>query len=806
MSDSSNLEFLSWSSIKDSVGRKVSSYTLDLADPGLTAVREHLWNAAASIIWGFFMFAATLAANILRWVGDPVFLDSLSDFYKRITAQTFQSINPLLIGVLAFTVMVLFIMIDTYKDKELAGGKVVGTNTFNRVGSGIVILFGIALLTFNPFAILKGLLSVANTLISAIAGDKAGVAGAVSVDFLIRQPTLLITYNGAVSDACAEQWSRGVDIAKVSGCVAEGSNNATVSTVFVAVIAVLMSVAALAFGVLAIWKFAKHLTVSILGFISLGWVAAVSMVQRRQFDTLGQAIAVSAGHMIMAIIVQVVSIGGPTLVMGLMSGWGQNRQPILQMMVLTVSYLVLFAVLQNMTSRTGILVRALKADSSGLLKKTMGAPRWVSSAPEETKGAAGVARSPAPENPKGAAGVALGQAIRDKAAKNAFLDVADKAGVSGDTIMDRVDVPGWITTDPAAGGGEPTQVVADTAQPIHVVAPAAQQPATGEQLALPMDLPGRQGTLFDDDPESPFAGEGESSALAVGSPSRGQVGEQEESTPVSRRRLRAVPDPPAEAADPASSEQQTPPFDTPENLDAQYAQLAEDSRPAVDDVAALVAAIREASRNSPNPYVGGRTPITVVKDSAQRVAGYMNQRWEGRESPEPEDRVEYAESSDMGEPYRGRVKRTADKARGRLDKRFADPADKNLILMSAGPGLLIKSYSKAAISEGAKRANAAVKAKFPTYRKTTDVSSYAAWRLLGGSATRGDVTVTKQSQVVESADNQSVLENEVRKRQAQGKNGRAYYPIEDTSQNLLFDGSDPNNPVAQREGFNKSLA
>jgi len=323
---------------------------------------------AVDFIWQIFIFVSAVAAKMLGFVADPSFLEKMEDTYRNLTSDLFSVVNPLIIGTLGLAITVFYLFID---DKRIDG------NDFQRIGAAVILLLGIALITLNPFKIIHGLMTSVQTLVTIIGGENTAAGGSAVVDFLIRQPTLIINYNGNLPATCSEQWSSSNS--KMESCASGGNSSssleamseATTSTIFLALIAAFMGITAFAFAAQAIWKFIKHLTLGILGFLALGWVAAVSMTRRRQFDSVGTMTALALGHLAMALIVQVISIGGPTLVMTFMSSWGQQAA-VLKMMMLAVSYIVLFVVLSKVTKETGPIVKALKAGGADDIYRNLG--------------------------------------------------------------------------------------------------------------------------------------------------------------------------------------------------------------------------------------------------------------------------------------------------------------------------------------------------------------------------------------------------------------------------------------------------
>lgn len=486
---------VAWANLRDSSGRKVSEYQLFFKDPALMDVMGKFSVAAVDFIWQLFIFVSAVAAKLLGWVADPSFLKKMEEIYSSLTSELFSVVNPLIIGTLGLAVTVFYLFID---DKRIDG------NDFQRIGAAIILLLGIALITLNPFKIIRGLMTSVQTLVTVIGGENTAAGGSAVVDFLIRQPTLIINYNGKLPASCFEQWSSSNS--KMESCASGGLNSgsleamseATTSTIFLALIAASMGIAALAFAAQAIWKFAKHLTLGILGFLALGWVAAVSMTRRRQFDSVGTMTALALGHLAMALIVQVISIGGPTLVMTLMSGWSQQAA-VLKMMILAVSYIVLFVILSRVTKETGPLVKALKAGGADDIYKNLGLVTEGAELPTQASGgsmgsAASAFRAQADQRAvellQNRRGLSSGESAVDGSVPEADVDAASKPAVdaaqpSGPVVSIVIGHPPQQASEIGVGRSEATQQVVD---PNHEQLELPFEDAYGpEQPELPLE-------------------------------------------------------------------------------------------------------------------------------------------------------------------------------------------------------------------------------------------------------------------------------------------------------------------------------
>lgn len=359
----SNLLF-SWSELVDSAGRKVKEYKLNY-DYHWNDVIPRICGTITEIEWNVFMFFAVSGGAFLSWVASPDWLSSLDKLYQNTVVKALGAVNPFVVGVAGFGVLMTFLMLDKVKSTSNR----LDSQDMTRVATAIAILGGISVLVANPFMILKAALSVVQTIVASLADDDNGTMAAFSVDAMVRQPTLILSYGSAVSEKCARMWSETGSLSARSGCIEAGADNPGPGYTILGLMSMSLGFVVFLFSAVALWKFTKHLTTSVFGFVSIPWVASVSLFKRRQFDQLGKMFATASGHMIMVFIVQVISLGLPTLVSRVLHEWGQTDYAILQMMALIACYVVFTALLISTTSNTSKLTQALKTNATTHLNK-----------------------------------------------------------------------------------------------------------------------------------------------------------------------------------------------------------------------------------------------------------------------------------------------------------------------------------------------------------------------------------------------------------------------------------------------------
>ena len=362
---------LAWSDLHDSSGRRVADYTLDFTY-GLFGWAKELLGMFATFLWTCFMFAGVVAATIMSWVSEPSWLDGLTEGYENITRSLFEAVNPVYIAVMTFVILMVIIMLGKAKSTSTK----LSTEDINRITAGMGIMLAVCILVANPFALLRTALSVAQAAVDVVSGGDA--PSAISVDALIRQPTLLVIYGQGVPENCAAIWSRGgTDAAQTC---AGSEPTPSESTIILAALSLMLSAAALTFALVALWKFIVHLSVSIIAVIVIPWVAASTITKRRQFDGFARHGVTVGSHMLMAVIVQIIAIAGPSLMGRLLGNWGTSGFAVLQMLLLLVSWVFLTGFLFFVTRRNGALSRTLKTDAHATLTSILGGSSTVNNA------------------------------------------------------------------------------------------------------------------------------------------------------------------------------------------------------------------------------------------------------------------------------------------------------------------------------------------------------------------------------------------------------------------------------------------
>lgn len=365
---------VSWSDAVDSGGRHIYDYKLKFQS-GILDWWSKICAEGAEFIWNIFMFFSAISVSLLKIVEDPKWMEGIDRSYTKLTSGLYAHLNPLYFAAIGLIILLLFVFLDGVKTNNARIDK----NDLNRIGVGFGIAFGVAFLAVHPLYLVTKALSAVHTLVNAVTGTASETSRVYSVDSMIRQPTLIINYGGAVSEECADKWSRTGELTSASGCLDAGADTATVQTVILACISCTLSVAVLIFAALAAYKYAKHLLITVVGFVILPWVGAESIFRRRQFDHMGQTLAVAGGNLIMVIVVQGITVIFPTIVTSIMGDWGQSKWAIPQMIGLVIMYVILTIVLHVATKTTSPLVKALRASTDQAMTTYFSAnTQWTS--------------------------------------------------------------------------------------------------------------------------------------------------------------------------------------------------------------------------------------------------------------------------------------------------------------------------------------------------------------------------------------------------------------------------------------------
>ena len=786
---------IGWSNLTDSVGRKVSEYTLALNKGSIVDWMPKLYAFGVDIIWNVFMFMVTLAGTALSWIGNPSWLNGLDNTYKSLTDSMFSVVNPVVLSVGGFVILMLYISIDGVKSTSARLEK----SDINRIVAAICMMIGIAFLALNPFMLLKMALSAVQVGVASIAGTDTKSLDVFSVDAMIRQPTLIITYNGAVNEKCADLWSKTGGLEDNGACFDPGQNTPSAVTLVLAVLAWLMALAALVFAAWSAWKFFRHLTVAVLGFVSLPWVAAVSLFRRRQFDQLGAVAAVACGNMIMVFIVQIIALGGPTLVSKVMSDWGQSGSAVLQMIALIFTYLVLTGILVSATGKHSAVVNSLKADASTALRTYLGSPGAgmnLSNSSSLRQQFRDIRNSNWKKYASNA--VSVGRFVKGKAAN--IFNKESEAMESLQDVQSTVNL-----SDPVKSGAQwvPTGAGSTTADRV------AKNMAFGSGADAVLSLtPGTGGSPS----QSPFP-----SRPGAPSPNRGGIVVQKLKAAMSATlppemdkavSLTASKIPPMDMAQLVSGVSKelsaisgsgmdgvkTELSDANKNL-TNLSQVVADSLKdlgitSAEDMAKLYKAIIAQNMTMHDGLFGGRTPPDVVQQVVHDTVVSTVKNVVINNAPTAA--ATYAVDSS------GKISVTDRMAEFKRNSvAHARGSASSIVSTDAGD---VDSAREVQSTAQATRREIARQSALVRYHGST-AGSHSPNSLLGGAATRGDVSITRTSlpSVCDKADDEAHIEALIYKRRSRGEGGYPVYP-EDRAHDIRFSPDRPEHIISPYVG------
>lgn len=372
----------------DSDGARAARYRVVYEGSVWSNQDSWIFGMFTALLYTVFKVVAVAANGLLGMVlASGSWLDPLSEAYRKFTEPFYRIVPPWVIACAGLAVVV----VSVWRSKPKATSQgLMNSESLNRIGVALALMFMVIILTHNPFALLTKVLEVANGFsvgLSSAVTDSTNsttiTAGQALVDNSIRTPTIALNYGNEFSEACKTAWSQamtsGTELSKDSGCFTEGQNHAGPDTVITAFIMLIFpALPMLVFSVIAAWKYVLHLTMSTLCTVAAAWVAAGSIHKRRGFEQLAEIFARAASHLAMAVVTSMVAVALPTTVaglatqlLGLVSDDAQT-QAFVMMLSLGVGFIVSSWAIYRITSNHGLLVRYLKANANITMESTLG--------------------------------------------------------------------------------------------------------------------------------------------------------------------------------------------------------------------------------------------------------------------------------------------------------------------------------------------------------------------------------------------------------------------------------------------------
>lgn len=364
----------------DGAGVSAARYRLHFLGSMVQGQESFIFGLLTQIPYAIYLLFSVIANSLMGAVlSSAAWMEPLSEFYTKLTAPIYAVVPPVWIAILG----IALVGYQLFRAKTTATNAKAGNgDTLNRLGSGLALTVLIVVLTHNPAAIVMRVMELANGfsvgLAQAVDGAAPGSAmeiGQVLVNGSIRNPTIALNYGAEFSQRCLELWSQaqanGQALSVDTGCFVEGQNAASVMTLVTAIVMIVLpALPMLVFAVVASWKYFLHLTLSVLCFLGIAWVAAVHVHKRRGFDQLSKTLGYAVAHMVMAVITSVAAVALPVILAGLFTALvtgilqaGPDVQVFVSMVGLGVSFIVAGYALIALTANTGILARALRANA-----------------------------------------------------------------------------------------------------------------------------------------------------------------------------------------------------------------------------------------------------------------------------------------------------------------------------------------------------------------------------------------------------------------------------------------------------------
>ncbi|WP_396907964.1 hypothetical protein [Mycolicibacterium sp.] len=332
---------MDWVNVKDSAGGMISNYRLMLDPSFYSMLSNTVYSGIVELCYAFFLGVSSYASAALQLVVQPsIWLDPLSEAYIKVTAPVFEFASPRLIVVASFAILVVQVFVvrsGPAPGATRGGGKSAGlmdqwipSNTqiaraqWDRLGSGLVMVGLVFLLTSNPFSMMRTLLEwVIGFGEIFIPGDSAASSQAINTGNLIRTVTFLINYRDVLDTECAEQWAEAINNQGSNpSCLTASQIAATDTDLWTVVLSALALPVAWYFAKFVfqvLIRFLNYISLAIFYLVSTGFVAAVSLGRRRPYDPLVNVLSKLATNAALSGLVVLVAVVGPGAIFGVIN-------------------------------------------------------------------------------------------------------------------------------------------------------------------------------------------------------------------------------------------------------------------------------------------------------------------------------------------------------------------------------------------------------------------------------------------------------------------------------------------------------
>lgn len=290
----------------DKYGTQVSSYGVDFTGSLLTQI----YRVPTELLVLFVQVVLTYAIWIVDLIiNRGLFLGVAGSVYQSLLDSVYQYVNPLIIAMLAFMVLVTRMFVGdkvTKKEKEgritgfqmnyatLGGDEAFRKKLTSQIMNTALLMFIIMVAMANPFTLLTKAFSVITWTVARMAPETTGASP--QVDGVLAPMLQLINYQDVLSPACGESWSRtlsgGGNVAKLSCLTApeEAATTAGPVTVLLAVMSIVMVAGFIYFSWVILMRFTWMLYKTIANVAIVPWQAAMLIAnpgnERQKLDTV----------------------------------------------------------------------------------------------------------------------------------------------------------------------------------------------------------------------------------------------------------------------------------------------------------------------------------------------------------------------------------------------------------------------------------------------------------------------------------------------------------------------------------------
>lgn len=308
----------SFINITDQYGTQVSQYKLNLTT-SLLAPQTTGYAMFTEFFMGVFVVVSTWGLWLLDVVvRQQIFLGIFAKVYQSVLDTVYHFVNPLIIGMFAFALVVLRIFIGDRRALKgppgspkvmkfrleegslFDGDSTFAKRAFEQLQSAFLLLMVIVALMANPFLVLGWMMRLVSSVAGWIVGGLSGSgqqSGSTIVDGVLAPMLQLVNYGEILSPQCSREWSQalaaGSDVSELS-CLSDAQRSAAeASWISVAVsVAAMVVLAGLTWFAVRVFLKASWYGVLMTWYVvKVPWQAALLLAdpgpERVKLDKLG---------------------------------------------------------------------------------------------------------------------------------------------------------------------------------------------------------------------------------------------------------------------------------------------------------------------------------------------------------------------------------------------------------------------------------------------------------------------------------------------------------------------------------------